>query len=339
MKVNKRKPSHGTVALTGTAGFLGSSLLRTLESNPRYPRVVAIDNKKPPFSIDKTKYYRVDLTEVLVDQKLAEIFKKENVEVVVHNALPVTPIHNVSYTHELMSVGTMYLLNACAAAHVKKIVLTSTTDVYGAHPTNPNFLAETAPLRGGYKSRFIADKVDAEMQFLGFIKKHPEVVLTVLRPCTILGPNVHNFKTTFIQRPVVFTVMGFDPLFQFVHEEDVLRALELTIDKDFPGIFNIVGDGVVPISKVLKLAGRVNIPLPSPMLYPASQIMWYANLSPAPASHLDFLKYLCVADGEKARQIIKFKPKYTTKEALLSFIGAMRLREVHLMELNPGGIT
>lgn len=332
MTTVKRKSTHGAVALTGTSGFLGSSLLRRLESDPRYPHVVAIDNRKPPFALEKTRFYRIDLTEVLADTKLVEIFRHEQVQTVIHAALPVTPVHNMSYTHELQSVGTMYLLNACAACGVHKTVLTSTTDIYGAHPTNPNFLSESAPLRGGYKSRFIADKVDAEMQFLGFAKKHPNAVVTILRPCTILGPNVHNFKTTFIQRPVVFTVMGYDPLFQFVHEDDVLGALELTIDKDFPGIFNIVGEGVVPLSKVLKLAGKVSCALPSPFLYPVSQILWYTNFSPAPASHLDFLKYLCVADGEKVRQVMKFKPRYTTKEALLSFIGAMRLRDVHLME-------
>ena len=275
----------------------------------------------------------MDLTEVLVDAKLAEIFRKEKVETVVHAALPVTPLPNLSYAHELQSVGTMYLLNACTGAGVRKIILTSTTDVYGAHPTNPNFLSETAALRGGYKSRFIADKIDAEMQFLSCAKKHPEMVVTILRPCTIIGPNVHNFKTTFLQRPIVFTIMGYDPLYQAIHEDDVLRAFELSIDKDFPGIFNIVGEGVVPLSRILKLAGRIAIPVPSPVLYPVSQILWYAGVYSAPSSHFDFLKYLCVASGEKARQIMKFKPRHNTKEALLAFIGAMRLREVNLVGL------
>lgn len=336
MKEPKKKTAQRTIALTGTAGFLGSSILRRLESDPRFTHVIAIDNKKPPFPIKKTHFYRLDLTEVMADAKLVDIFKREKVDTVVHAALPVTPVHHMAYTHELQSVGTMYVLNACSGTNVRKIILTSTTDVYGARATNPNYLDESAPLRGGFKSTFIADKIDAEMQFLKHAKKHPNTVVTILRPCTIVGPNVHNFKTSFIQRPIVFTIMGFDPLFQFVHEEDVLHALQMTIEKDYPGIFNLVGDGVLPLSKVLQLAGRIAMQVPAPLLYPASQIAWYASLSPAPASHLDFLKYLCVADGEKAKQVMKFIPKYSTKEALLSFIGAMRLREVHLVAA-PGG--
>jgi len=212
------------------------------------------------------------------------------------------------------------------------LIVASTTEVYGAYATNPNFLSEDHPLRGGFKSRFLRDKIEAEGQFRKFAKKHPETCVTILRPCTMLGPHVRNYKTTFLQNRVIFTVMGYDPLFQFVHEEDVTRAFQLAIEKDFPGVFNIVGNGVLPLSKVLNLAGITSIPIPAPFLYPAVQFLWYFQMIPAPASRLDFLKYLSVADGKKAKEIMEFAPRYSTKEALLSFIGAQRLREAHLME-------
>lgn len=329
-KLNNR-PSAGSIAITGTAGFIGSSILRELEKNPRYRHVIAIDTRKPPFEIRKAKFYRFDLTETLADSKLLEIFEKENVETVVHTAFPVSPPHDLSWAHELVSVGTMYLLDACAARKIRKLIMASTTEVYGAHPTNPNFLSEEHPLRGGFKSRFLRDKIEAETQVQKYARKHPETVVTLLRPCTILGPHIRNYKTTFLQRPIIFTVMGYDPLFQVVHEEDVIRAFLSAIEKDFPGVFNIVGEGVLPLSKALRLAGKIFIPVPAPLLYPIVQAMWYLDLFPAPASRLDFLKYLQVADGEKARKAMGFIPRYSTKEALLSFIGAQRLREAHLL--------
>ncbi len=332
MRHRKKHSKERVIALTGTSGFVGSSLLRQLEANPDYKNVIAIDFRKPPFEIKKTKYYRLDLTETLADSKLLEILEKENVDTVVHTAFPVSPPHDLSWAHELVSVGTMYVVDACAAKKVRKFIMASTTEVYGAHPTNPNYLSEDHTLRGGFKSRFLRDKIEAEYQVLKYAKKHPETTVTILRPCTILGPHVKNYKTTFLQRPAVFTVMGYDPLFQFVHEEDVLRAFLTAIDKDFPGIFNIVGDGVMPLSKVLHLTGKIAVPLPSPLLYPIVQLMWYTNIFPAPASRLDFLKYLSVADGEKARRVMGFIPRYSTKEVLLSFIGAERLREAHLLE-------
>lgn len=332
--MSKRKSSDGpTIALTGTAGFVGSSLLRELEKDPRYKKVIAIDFRKPPFETRKTKFYRLDLTETLADSKLLEILDKENVETVIHTAFPVSPPHDLAWAHELVSVGTMYVLDACAASRkVRKFIMASTTEVYGAHPTNPNFLSEEHPLRGGFKSRFLRDRIEAETQVQKYAKKHPETVVTILRPCTILGPHIKNYKTSWLQRPVILTVMGYDPLFQSVHEDDVIRAFKMAIDKDYPGVFNVVGDGVIPLSKALKLAGKLTVAIPAPVLYPMTQLAWYLNIFPAPASRLDFLKYILVADGEKAKKIMGFVPQHSTKEALLAFIGAQRLREVHLLE-------
>lgn len=326
-----RKKLHKAIVLTGTSGFLGSSLLQKLEKDRRYPNVIALDTKKPPFELTKTKFYRFDLTETLADSKLVEILQKEEVDTLVHMAYPVSPPHDLEWAHELVSVGTMYLLDSCAALKVRKLIMASTTEVYGAHPTNPNFLPESHERRGGYKSRFLRDKIDAEDQFLKFAKKHPETVVTLLRPSTILGPNVKHYKTTFLQRPVLFTVMGYDPLFQFVHEEDAIRAFKMAIENDCPGVYNIVGDGVIPLSKVLKLAGKRSFSVPSPLLYPFVQLMWYSGIFNAPSSRLDFLKYISVADGSKAKQI-GFVPKHSSQETLLSFLGAQRPKKLQPIE-------
>ncbi len=322
------KKSEGKIiALTGTSGFVGGSLLRALEKNPRYHRLIAIDTRKPSVRTKKTKYYQLDLTETLADSKLLEIFEKENVDTVVHAAFPVSPPQDLAWAHELISVGTMYVLDACAAKKVRKLIIASTTEVYGAHSTNPNFLTEEHPLRGGFKSRFLKDKIEAENQALRFAKKNPDTVVTILRPCTILGPTVHNYKTSFLEPPVIVTVMGYDPLFQFVHEEDVVRAFMTAIEKNHPGVFNITGDGVLPLSQVLELSGKTVIPVPAPVLYPVVQAFWYLDIFSAPSSRLDFLKYLSVADGTKASEVLEFHPNHSSKEALLSFIGAQRLRE------------
>ncbi len=332
--MSPKKSRQKTIVLTGTAGFLGSSLLKSLEEDPHYNRIIAIDNRRPPFELKKAKFYRFDLTETLADSKLVELLKKEAVETFVHLAFPVSPPHNLEWAHELVSVGSMYILNACAALKVKKVIMASTAEVYGAHPTNPNFLPENHERRGGYKSRFLRDRIEAENQFLKFAKKHPESTVTILRPCTILGPTVKNYKTTFLQRTVLFRVMGYDPLFQFVHEEDVISAFKTAIEKEIPGVFNVVGDGVLPLSRVLKLAGKFAFSVPSPLLYPVVQLLWYGGIFQAPSSRLDFLKYNSVADGSKARSA-GWSPRYTSFEALQSFLGAQRLKQVRLMEAAP----
>lgn len=322
-----------TLVITGTSGYNGASLLKTLEEDKNVKSLVAIDCRKPPFETRKTKFYKLDLTETLADVSLAEILKKEHCDTLVHCAFPMTPPKNQAFAHELISIGTMYVFNACAEARVRKIVLSSTTDVYGAFPSNPNFLEEPVhqPM-GDRQSPFLADKIDAEKQALKYARKHPDRLVTILRFATILGPTVQSYKTRFLRRPFITTIMGFDPLVQFIHEEDVVTAFTQAITKDCPGVYNIVGDGVLPLSRVIKILGKINLRLPQIGFKTMVSLMWSLDMAPAPASHVNFLRYLCVADGARAKKELGFVPRFSTKEALLSFVGAERLREINLIE-------
>ncbi len=318
------------LAVIGTSGFIGRSVLAALEKDTRVKKLIVIDRLKPPFELKKATYYKVDLTETLADARLSEIFKKEGVHTVIHTAFPTTPPRNQSLAHEIVSIGTMYICNACADAKVKKLVMLSTTDVYGAFPDNPNYLTESHPKRGGRNIRFIADKIDAENSAQKLLRKHPETTVTILRPCHLLGPTIQSYKTRYLARPVIVTILGYDPLVQFVHESDVIRAFMHVIEKDYSGVFNIVGKGVLPLSRVIRILGSFPLPLPEMLVKRLAQILWYADMSPAPASFLSFLKYMSVADGENSKKILGFEPRYSTREALLAFVGAQRLREVDL---------
>ena len=327
------KTTSSRVAITGSAGFIGSCLLDTLEKDPSVEQLIALDTKEAAYESKKTKYYHLDLTETLADARLADILKREQCDTLLHCALPVTPPKNPSYAHELVSVGTMYVLNACAEARIRKIILASTTDVYGASIKNPNFLQEDVHEPKGFQQGpFLTDKIDAEKQVLNFSKKHPSCTATILRPCTILGPTVNSYKTRFLRNLFVTTILGFDPLVQFLHEEDLMKAFKLALQKNCPGIFNIVGDGVLPLSRVIKICGRVNFQLPQFGFKTLVQLAWLADLSPAPGSHVDFLRYTYVAEGSKAKKILEFNPGFSYKEALISFVGAEKLREIQLIE-------
>ncbi len=332
-KPHRKTPlSERVIAIMGVSGFKGRTILQELENDSRFKKIIVIDRRKPTIETKKSKFYKLDLTEPMVDLRLSEIFKKEKVHTVIHTAFPITPPRHQSLAHEIISVGSMYICNAIADAGVKKLILASTTDVYGAFPDNPNFLTEKHPMRGGIKNRFLADKIDAEKSALRLAQKHPQTVVTILRPCHILGPNIQSYKTNYLSRPFVLTIMGYDPLFQFVHETDVVRAFMKAVEGDYPGTFNIVGNGVLPLSRVIGISGKIQIPMSEFVMKNLIQFFWYLDMSPAPASYLNFLKYICVADGEKAKEVMGFTPQYSTRETLLSFVGAERLRDVDLAE-------
>ncbi|MGE0871639.1 MAG: NAD-dependent epimerase/dehydratase family protein [Kofleriaceae bacterium] len=315
-------PAGRVVAVTGACTFLGCELLRRLEEDPRYDRVLALDIRPPAIAHSrKIEFIKIDLTQPTVDTELATILQRQPVDTFVHGAFLSHPTHASEWAHELEDVGTMHVLNACATVEPRRFVMVSTTLVYGAHPKNPNFLTEDSELKGHRDSRFVNDKVRAERQVQRFAREHPNVEVCVLRFAPVLGPTVSNMYTRFFSRPVALVMMGHDPLMQFVHEQDAAYALLRGVQATATGAFNIVGKGVLPYTTVLALLGRVPVPLPQIIARQVSKVLWATQLVGSPPSFLDFLQYLCVADGAKARRDLGFAPRLSIKRTILDFGG------------------
>jgi UDP-glucose 4-epimerase len=292
---------------------------------------VAIDHKPAPTGREKTRSYELDLTQPTAESRVAEILAAEHVDTIAHAAFLSSPTHATAWAHELESVGTMNVTVAARHAQVRKFVLWSHTWLYGARPSNPNFLTEKHPLRAPTKEPFFADKMDAEEQARKLAQRSPGTVVTILRTAPILGPTVQNAITRYLARKIVPTMMGFDPLVQFLHEADAMTALHLAVMRDTPGTFNIVGDGVMPLSTAIRLAGRVSFPVPHPVAESVTAVGWVAQLVEAPPSFLKYLRFLCVADGRRARDVMGFRPAYSSREAVLDFAGAQHMRDVRLL--------
>jgi UDP-glucose 4-epimerase len=322
----------GRILLTGPRGSIGSLYLQQLPRK-KQEQLTVIDITKPKNLPKGIRFHKIDLTEPAVDGKIAELLKKEQIDTVIHASIFWNPSRRREHAHEVEVIGTMHLLNACHEHEVRKFILVSSTIVYGAKATNPNFIEETAPLYGGFSNRYLRDKVELEEEVRKFRKRHPKTVVTVLRPCMVIGPRVQNFATGMLANPVIPSILGYDPLVQFIHESDVLRALRLSIVQDHHGEFNLVGEGVMPLSYAIKLAGRVNLPLIYSLAKPTISMLWHSNLVEFPPQVLDFLRYIWVADGQKAATQMGFKPRYSSKEALESYCGQQRLKKVHLEPL------
>ena len=219
-----------------------------------------MDTQPPRTAGQKTRFYELDLTEPAAEERMAETLGAEGVDTLVHLAFLASPTHAAAFSHELESVGTMHVLNACRRTKVQKLVMWSQTLLYGAHPTNPNFLSEKHPLRARRTEPFLLDKIEAENEVLRFGKPGQGRTVTILRTAPMVGPTVDNFLTRYLSHRAVPTVLGFDPLMQFLHEVDAIAAFRLAVVRDAPGVFNITPDGVLPLGMAIKLAGRAALP-------------------------------------------------------------------------------
>jgi len=289
-----------------------------------------MDIRRPGVFRESADFHQIDLTKPTADSEVAEVLRAQRVDTVAHLAFFSRPVKDESYAHELEVIGTMHVLTACAAAGIRKIIIASATAVYGASPKNPNFLTEDHPLEGNKNYRYIRDRIEVENLAKRFRESHPGTIVTVLRFATILGPTVRNLATDYFRRPFVPTLLGYDPLVQLLHEDDGVRALVAAIRKDCSGAYNIVGKGVLPLRTVVSVMGKISIPMVYGIAHPMISALRFFNAADAPSQHLDYLRYLWVADGTKAEGELGFEPRYTTREAALAFAGAKRLRRIHL---------
>jgi UDP-glucose 4-epimerase len=317
--LKRKTPKGRSVALTGAFGFLGRGLLARLEADPAVGRILALDLKPPPGTLRKTRFVQVDLTRPRCDTQIAEALVEGEVDTLVHLALLYNPIHNNAYAHEVEAIGTLQLLGAASTARVSSLILASTTALYGAHPDNPNYLSEQHPLRPPGQSRFLSDKLEVERQFLSYAEQHRGVRVCALRFAALLGPSVKNPATRLFARRIVPTLLGYDPLMQFLHEDDALQALASAVSVRPSGPLNIAPPGVLPLSSILLLLGRTALPLPSPAADTAMRLLWSGMGVGTPPSWLDYLRYLWVADGTRATRELGLDYRFTSRETVLAF--------------------
>jgi UDP-glucose 4-epimerase len=311
------------VGITGLGTFLGMRLAERLAA--RGVRVVGLDVRRPYRIAEKIRFQRIDLTEPTSDARLAELIARERIDTVLHAAFRAEPSSDREADHELETIGSLHVLNACAAAKVRRLVFPSSTMLYGPWPDNPNFLTEEHPLRGHPDAHQVQDRIEAESLLGRFVRGHPDVETTVLRHCWIMGPSYLDRVVAYFERPVVATLLGYDPLLQFVHEEDCLRAFERAVLESHPGVYNVVGKGVWPLSTLLRLAGKRGLALPTRLLYRMGDYPSKAQTGDAPAGFYDYLRYLWVAAGERGWAAFG-EPEYSTKEAWISFVSSRRMR-------------
>ncbi|MFP2961263.1 SDR family oxidoreductase [Myxococcus sp. 1LA] len=313
MDVSRPGKGRLRVAVTGASGDYGRLLLSRLEQDPEVESILVLDVARPDG--DKVEFHRVDLTRYDAESELTDALTERPVDALYHLAFLFGPIRNGSMAHELEVIGTMNVLTAAGRSKLPRLVVPSMTAVYGARGNNPAMLREDSPLQGCPHSRFVTDKVEVEGQVRAFRERHPDMRVLVLRFAPVLGPSVDNPATRLLKNPVVPTLLGYDPLWQGLHEEDAARALHLALRADASGELNVVGRGVMPLSGLIHQAGARPLPLPGPLFRAALHTLDVVGAGPLPVALLDYIHYSWVADGERAESALGFIPIHHVRDA------------------------
>jgi UDP-glucose 4-epimerase len=253
-------PDSRRILVTGLSTYWGGRLAQALEAFPEVEAIIGVDNQEPKVELERTEYVKVGAQHAL----LRRVVEAAEIDTVVDTRLVVDSATTSSgKAHENNVIGTMNILAACSGADspVRKVVFKSSAHYYGCEQDDPAFFDETMRRPHPPRTPIERDIVEAEASLNEYAEKNPEVAVTVLRFANVLGPSVRTSHIDLFSLPAVPMILGFDPRYQFVHEDDVVHALEHAVTRSVPGTYNVAGDGVLALSEVAGLLGKPYAPI------------------------------------------------------------------------------
>jgi len=306
-----------TIAITGVAGFFSRALLPLLESDPTIERVIGIDISQPSDleSYSKVEFHQMDIR----DEGLTELL--DGVDCLLHLGFILMRLPGAKAVDDINIHGTQSVIHAAGEKGIPKLIVTGSVVGYGLHADNPVPLTEESPLRPNLNLYYSRAKA-ANAAFLDeFTKGHPEMIITRLRPCTVIGPDADPAQMAQLTGKVIPVIHGYDPPIQLLHEEDMASALYWALKEDHPGIFNITSDEPRTIRQLVESRGGRALPLPTWIVWSIMALTWITRTSVFAPEWVDLSRYPIVASNEKAKQA-GWKPRYSTPEAFLALLAA-----------------
>lgn len=305
--------------VTGAARHLGGLMVRSLVRDPSVDRVVGVDVVPPRRPLLGAEFVRADIRNPVIGRVLGSA----GVDTVVHMGVIATPQQAGGRTamKDINVIGTMQLLAACQKSEsVRRLVVKSTSSVYGAGPRDPALFTEGMTPKHPPTSGWAKDSVEVEGYVRGFARRRPEVDVSILRLANVIGPRVETAMTAYFTLPVIPTVLGFDARLQFVHEDDSVAALHRAVTASATGVFNIAGDGVLALSQAVRRTGRPTVSVPGALLGVVGRALAPTRLVDFSTEQVRFLTYGRAIDTSRAQRELGFVAKRSTSAAFDEFL-------------------
>jgi len=309
------------VLVTGASGLLARQVVRELVS--RGHEVKGIDARPWPDAPAGVEIHVVDV-------------RKRAAEEVFRHFLPQTVIHMATVTHLREKSEDRYRINLggtrvvfeCANAHgVEHVIFVGRHTYYGASSDSPLYHTEDEPPIGAHAFPELADLVASDLYACTALWRMPRLRTCILRVCYTLGPTRHGTLAAYLRYERVPTVMGFDPLFQFIYDGDAARAIATSLETKLHGVYNVAGPPPLPLSMIIRGVGHHPIPMPETILRLALGRFGLPKLVTGAIAHI---KYPVVIDPSSFRRATGFTALRDERETIESFRAALerdRLRD------------
>ena len=249
------------VLITGLDTFWGGRMAQALETEPEVEMILGLGANEPRVPLERTEFVRSDQKYSILNR----IVRATQVDTIVHTFLETNSVNvPTRVLHEINVIGTLNLLAAAgtAGSSVRQVVVKSSTHIYGSAETDPAWFRETDRRKSPVRTRLERSLIEVESLVKDFAEDNPHLVVSVLRFANVLGTDIITPVSYNLRRRRLPCIAGFDPLVQFIEEDDVVRALEFVTGNKLPGVYNVAGAGKLPWSEVAAICNAYLLPLP-----------------------------------------------------------------------------
>lgn len=306
------------VLLIGAAGGLAQITAGLLSKEYPHLKIIGVDSRpidhlpdRPQVTIKRMNYTRGNFE---------KLFRDHNFDIVFHlgrlGHANVGPNSSLAHRLDLNVMGTSRILDLCLKFKIKKLILLSTFHVYGALSDNPVFIREDHPLRASIKYPELRDVTEMDQIATNWMWKNQDQVSTVvLRPCNIVGPQIHNAITRYLRTSYAPIPIDYNPMFQFIHEFDMAHVLIQSVDQVPTGIYNVAPDESISLKDARDTVGQKSLPVPMMVLAPAAQMI--KRLWSFPDYLLDYVRFSCIISSSAlGKHLARDKFRFSTRETL-----------------------
>lgn len=298
------------VLVTGASGRFGRLVVEALARDGH--EVIGLDLR--PWD-DPPEGVSVVATDLL-KRGTENVFREHRPDAVVHTA---SGSHLKVFSHDRYRVnlgGAKAVFDYAHTYGAKKAVFVGRHTYYGANPDSPLYHSEDDPPLGIETYPELADLVAADLFACSALWRYSSVESVVLRVCYTLGPSRHGNLADYLRGPRVATIAGFNPLFQFIHEQDAVRAVLASLRQGVRGVFNVAGPDPLPLSVLIERAGRTVVPMPEAAFRLVGGRFGFPKLLAGAARHI---KFPVVIDSSAFEGETGFEALYGQEETIAAF--------------------
>ncbi len=309
-----------SIFVTGASGYLGRQAVRRLtESGARW-RVTAADVRDPQADerLPGVEYLVRDVRDAALSDDLAQ----RRPRTVVHLASIVNPGGPArrEFERTVDVDGTRNVVQACLAAGVQQLIVTSSGAAYGYHADNPVPLREDDLLRGNPEFAYADHKRQIEELLAEARRRRPRLKQLVFRPGTILGARTDNQITRLFRGRLVMGLWGYETPFVFIWDQDVVECIVQGIDRLAEGVFNLAGDGTLTLREMANIMRKPYLPVPVMILRAALWTLQRLRFSPHGPEQALFLQYRPVLANDRLKSDFGYTPRKTSREVFQYFL-------------------